>query len=293
MKNSILALCLMAASLASAQDGLEIAAAKKPKKVEAQPSGKLNESLAEMATDFTAPLLQLQFQDYYNHNVWGTSSTSNTFEVRPVVPINKTKSVPFQQLIRVSAYAVTTPKNPKHITGLGDTQFFDLFLYEIPKWGRIGFGPMAILPSATNQSKIGQGKWQVGPAIAAVLLCVPRWQFGFLAQNPYSLYFGNSSKRNVFSLFLQPLIAVHFPHNWYLISDAQMTFQWNPYSVQVPVNIGIGKVAKIKGQPINAFMKTEWVVYKKHAEFKPHFTVQVGFNFLFPEKPAALSKAGP
>jgi hypothetical protein len=253
----------------------------------------LLEPLPEQAIDFTAPLLQLQFEDWYSHSVWGTGSTSNTFVVRPVIPLNETKSFPFKQLIRVSAYAVTTPKNPRHITGLGDTQFLDLFLCESPEWGRIGFGPIAILPSSTNQCKIGQGKWQVGPAFAAMLLAIKNWQFGFLAQNPWG-FLGNSKKPNVVSLFLQPLVAVHFPQNWYLLSNAQMTFQWRPNRILVPVNIGIGKVATIKGQPINAFMEAEWVVYKTDANFQPHFTVKIGFDFLFPDcKPVCLSKAGP
>ncbi|MBS0624541.1 MAG: hypothetical protein JSS32_00650 [Verrucomicrobia bacterium] len=264
---------------------------KPEKKVEPEKKNTWCESLAEQATDFTAPLLQLQFQDWYNHNVWGTHTTSNTFLVRPVVPLNKTKSFPFQQLIRVSAYVVTTPKIPKHITGLGDTEIFDLFLYEIPEWGRIGVGPMAVLPSSTNQSKIGQGKWQLGPAFAAVLLAARCWQFGVLVQNPYG-FLGNSAHQNVITLYVQPLITVHFRYNIYLISNAQMTFQWRPKSMEIPLNIGIGKVATIKGQPINAFLQAEWVVFKQHAEFQPHFTVKAGFHFLFPDKPTKLDKAG-
>ncbi|MDP1608777.1 MAG: hypothetical protein Q8L98_05640 [Chlamydiales bacterium] len=253
----------------------------------------LSESLAEQATDFTAPLLQLQLEDWFHYTSWGVDSYANTFVARPVVPIKKTRSIPFEQLIRVSVFVKTTPKIPRHVTGVGDTQFLDLFLYDLPAWGRIGFGPIAILPTATNQKKLGQGKWQLGPAFAAVLLCVPHWQFGLLAQNPWSCGIGNSSFPNVVSLFLQPLVTVHFSGNWYLISNAQMTFQWNPHMIQIPVNIGIGKVATIKGVPINAFMETEWVVYKTHAEFQPHFTVKIGFNFLFPEcKPKGLSKAG-
>lgn len=275
MKRLAFLLCLLTTSFLSAQE-----------------QDVLYESLPQQAIDFTAPLLQLQFEDWYSHSVWGTDSTSNTFVARPVIPLNATKSFPFKQLIRVSAYAITTPKNPRHITGLGDTQFLDLFLCESPKWGRIGFGPIAILPSATNQSKLGQGKWQLGPAFAAMLLAIPDWQFGFLAQNPWG-FLGNSSKPNVVSLFVQPLVAVHFSHNWYLFSNAQMTFQWRPNRILVPVNIGLGKVATIKGQPINAFMQTEWVVYKTHANFQPHFTVKVGFDFLFPEcRPTCLSKAG-
>ncbi len=283
---------LLAATAIHAQDALELAAAPKPKKIEKVKPKKIFESLAEQATDFTAPLLQLQFQNWYNYTVWNSDSTSNTFVVRPVIPLNRTRSFPFQQLIRATAKVVTTPKMPRHSTGLGDTQVFDLFLYEFPDWGRIGFGPMAILPSATNQHKIGQGKWQLGPAFAAMLLKAHHWQFGILAQNPYG-FLGNSGHKNVISLFLQPLITVHFPGNWYLISNAEMTFQWRPKQVEIPLNIGIGKVAKVKGQPINAFLQTEWVVYRKHAEFQPHFTIKAGFHFLFPDSPADLDRAGP
>ena len=274
MKRFLLSLSLLTASFAFGEES------------------ELYESLPEQAIDFTAPLLQLQFEDDYSHSVWGTDSTSNTFLVRPVIPLQRTKSFPFKQVIRVTASAVTTPKMPRHKTGLGDTQFLDLFLCEKPNWGRIGFGPMVVLPSSTDQGKIGQGKWQLGPAFAAMLLAIRDWQFGFLAQNPWAC-FGNSSMPNVISLFVQPLAAVHFSHNWYLFSNAQMTFQWRPSRILVPVNIGIGKVAKIKGQPINAFMQAEWVAYKTHADFQPHFTVKVGFNFLFPDcKPLCLSKAG-
>ena len=251
---------------------------------------KLIESLPEQAVDFTAPLLQLQLEDWYNNVVWGTDSTGNVVVVRPVVPIAKTDWIP-QQLFRLSAFVETTPKLPNHVTGLGDTQLLDLFLFESPKWGRIGFGPMAILPTSTNHRHIGQGKWQVGPAFAAMLLAVPHWQFGVLVQNPWA-FAGHSSIPNMVSLFVQPLIAVHFHHNWYFISNAQMTFQWRPQVIEIPVNIGIGKVAKIKGQPINAFLETEWVVYKTHANFMPHFTVKVGFNLLFPTGCVDLEKAG-
>jgi hypothetical protein len=252
---------------------------------------KLTESLPEQAVDFTAPLLQLQLEDWYYNVVWGTDTTGNTFVVRPVIPIPETALIPFQQLVRLSAFVETTPKLPTRVTGLGDTQLFDLLLFEFPNWGRIGFGPMAIFPTSTNHSRIGQGKWQAGPAFAAMFLSVPHWQFGLLAQNPWA-FAGHDSIPNMVSLFLQPLIAVHFHHNWYLFSNAQMTFQWRPQVIEIPINIGIGKVATIKGQPINAFLETEWVVYKKHANFTPHFTVKAGFNFLFPTGCVDLEKAG-
>lgn len=259
---------------------------------EPKPNNTYHETLAEQATDFTAPLLQLQIEDGYHHTNWDVSSSANTFLIRPVVPLEKTKSCPFEQLIRASIFIETTPKLPNHKTGIGDTQFLDLFLADYPQWGRIGFGPIAIIPTATDQKKFGQGKWQVGPALAVMYLGIRHWQFGFLAQNPWAC-FGNSSMPNPISLFFQPLITAHFHHNWYFISDAQMTFQWRPSHIEIPLNIGIGKVATIKGLPINAYMKTEWVVYKNHANFSPHFTIRVGLDFLFPgKKEKGIGKAG-
>ena len=251
-----------------------------------------NESLAEMATDFTAPLLQLQLEDAYHRTVYNASSVANTFLVRPVVPLRSTKTFPFEQLIRVSAFVETTPKIPHHKTGIGDTQFLDLFLTDFPRFGRLGFGPVVVIPTATDQKRFGQGKWQLGPAFAMMYLGVRDWQFGLLVQNPWAC-FGNSSLPNPVSLLVQPLISLHFAHNWYFISDAQMTFQWKPSAIQIPLNIGIGKVASIRGQPINAYIKTEWTVYKEHVRHAPHFTVRVGFDFLFPSKKGkGIARAG-
>lgn len=250
------------------------------------------EMLAEQATDFTAPLLQLQLEDAYHHTVYNASSSANTFLIRPVVPLRRTKTFPFKQLIRASAFVETTPKIPHHRTGIGDTQFLDLFITDFPCFGRLGFGPVVVIPTATDQRKFGHGKWQLGPALAFMYLGIRHWQFGLLAQNPWAC-FGNSSLPNVVSLFVQPLISLHFAHNWYFISDAQMTFQWRPHSIEIPLNIGIGKVANIKGQPINVYMKTEWVIYKEHARHAPQFTVRVGFDFLFPsKKEKGIARAG-
>lgn len=250
------------------------------------------ENLAEQATDFTAPLLQVQLEEAYHRTVWNASSSANTFLVRPVVPLDKSKSIPFQQLFRVSMFVETTPRIPHHHTGVGDTQFLDLFLADFPRWGRIGFGPIVVIPTSTDQSRFGQAKWQLGPAFAIMYLGIRHWQFGLLAQNPWCC-FGNSAHPNSISLFVQPLISAHFHHNWYLISDAQMTFQWNPHKIHIPLNIGVGKVATIRGLPINVYMKTEWTIYREHSRYDPHFTVRVGFDFLFPgKKEKGLEKAG-
>jgi len=250
------------------------------------------ETLAEQATDFTAPLLQLQLENAYHQSVYNADSSANTFLIRPVVPLRETSTCPLAQLIRASAYIQTTPKIPHHRTGIGDTQFLDLFLTDFPRFGRLGFGPILIIPTATDQRKFGQGKWQLGPALAFTYLRVRHWQFGLLLQNPWAC-FGNSSLPNVVSLSVQPLATLHFARNWYLISDAQMTFQWKPGAIEIPINIGLGKVASIKGQPINAYIKTDWIVYKQHVKYSPHFTVRVGFDFLFPSKKGkGIARAG-
>ncbi len=241
------------------------------------------ETLAEMATDPTAPLTQLQLQDWVDVTLYGSDNVANTFIVRPEAAFSPRHYFPFAQILRIQGELETLPRSPHgdNITGLGDFQIYDLILFGTPRWGRWGLGPMGIIPTATN-NKLGQGKWQVGPVAALAILNVPRWQFGFLAQNPYS-YAGNGSRPDVISLFLQPFIVFHFDHGWYLNTDAQWTFQWNPSKTLIPLNFGFGRVFTIGTQDVNMFLQGEWMAYHNHTVIAPHTTIKLGFHFLFPE----------
>lgn len=239
--------------------------------------------LAERATDPLSKLRQIQLESDFTPSNFGSADCSNIFYVKPILPIAENRYFPLPQLIRIEFQIVSLAKTKsiKPGTVLGDTQIFDLFIIEMD-WGRWGLGPMFILPTARGINA-GQGKWQAGPALAASVLKFPKWQFGFLLQNPIA-FAGCSHRSFVNTLYFQPFFTYHLEHNWYITANPQWQFQWNKRNVQIPVNLGIGKVFSIGGLHIDASLDGEWMVYKNAAGVVPHFTLQFSFNILLDDK---------
>jgi hypothetical protein len=245
------------------------------------------ETLSERASNPITNLSQLQLESDYSPRNYGTDGDANELTIKPMLALNKTPWFPFEQLIRVKVQVPTIPDCGalKRDTSLGDTQFFDLFITEEPSWGRWGIGPMAIFPTATT-TEAGQGKWQLGPALGISILKFPRWQIGFLAQNPIS-FAGNPSRPQQNYLLLQPFIIYHFQKNSYLITNSEWTIDWCNHTQQIPLNIGIGHTSALIGKTnIDSLIQFEWMAYQnalKSACYVNEYTIQVSFSILFGE----------
>lgn len=243
------------------------------------------ETLSERAANPITNLSQLQFENDVSPKNYGTKDHANQVTIKPLVALNKTKRFPFEQLIRIKFQIPTLPDSPitKRGTYLGDTQFFDLFIREEPSWGRWGIGPMAIFPTATSL-EAGQGKWQLGPAIGLSILKFPRWQIGFLAQNPIS-FAGNSDRPKQNYLLFQPFLIYHFLKNTYLITNGEWTVDWFNRITQIPVNIGIGHTAPFIGKlKVDSCLQFEFMAYQnalKSSGYVNQSTLQISFNLLF------------
>lgn len=243
------------------------------------------ETLSERATNPITNLSQLQLENDVTPKNYGTTEYANQLTIKPLVAFNKTKWFPFDQLVRVKFQVPTLPNSllTKRGTYLGDTQFFDLFIKEEPSWGRWGIGPMAIFPTA-SKSEAGQGKWQLGPAIGISILKFPRWQIGFLAQNPIS-FAGNSHSPKQNYLLFQPFLIYHFLKNTYVITNGEWTVDWLNRTSQIPVNIGIGHTAPFIGKlKVDSCLQFEFMAYQnavKSSGYVNQSTLQISFNLLF------------
>lgn len=240
------------------------------------------ETLSERASNPITNLSQLQTENDYSPSNYGSSQSSNKVIIKPLIALNKTERFPFEQLIRFKFQVPSIPKSSTtyRTTSLGDTQFFDLFITET-SWGRWGVGPMMIFPTA-QVLEAGQGKWQAGPAIALSLLKFPRWQMGFLGQNPIS-FAGNSHKSNQNYLLLQPFIIYHFSKNSYLVTNPEWTFNWKNGEKQIPVNIGIGHTFSFFGLKIDASIQYQCMAYQnavKSSGYVTQNTIQISLNIL-------------
>jgi hypothetical protein len=121
--------------------------------------------------------------------------------------------------------------------GLEDLNFVDLAAY---RWGLLTLagGVASVFPLATS-SQLGQGKWQVGPALAFDFLPVPALRIAALTQGLWSVA-GSSASPTLAYATVQPFITVLLPAALILSSDATMNFYWAGGSTTVPVNLGFG-----------------------------------------------------
>lgn len=180
-------------------------------------------ALAKEANDPTAPLTLVQFRDVLVPHVPGYDTPGNSFQIEPVFPIFPSRLLPFEQLVKMTLPFPTTP-NPGSQSGLGDFQLFDLVSIK-QSWGRWGFGPAFIFPTATASS-LGQGKFQAGPALGLVYTSITNLTIGAVVQNPVS-FAGDSSRPPTSALGISPTLTYNLPHGWFAgFSDFDMTFDW-------------------------------------------------------------------
>jgi len=154
--------------------------------------------LADEIDDPTAILTQLKFQDLYTPRNFQTTAQTNTFQIRPVIPVEPIAFMPFKQIIRptFSVQTLATSSGSSTATQFTDMELFDLFLTNWPDpkvtsfgWG---IGPTFVFPTG-RVPQAGKHAWQVGPAAAAVYRGIPHLMIGFLFQDPISFAYTNSS----------------------------------------------------------------------------------------------------
>lgn len=127
------------------------------------------------------------------------------------------------------------------VAGIGDLTWLSvLFLGQSERWGKIGGGPVFVFPTASHE-QLGQGKYQVGPALYYVNKAVPGWQFAFLLQQFFS-FAGDPARSDINQLKLQPFVTAYLPDSWYITSKPIITLDFKKHTSSVPLDLVIGRV---------------------------------------------------
>jgi hypothetical protein len=125
--------------------------------------------------------------------------------------------------------------------GVGDLTWLSLFVVGNRKsWGTLGMGPVFVFPTASH-SEMGQGKYQLGPALGYVNDGVPGWQFAFLLQQYFS-FAGDPQRSSVNQLTLQPFVTKLLPDSWYVQTQPIITVDFAGATSSVPLNLVVGKL---------------------------------------------------
>lgn len=223
------------------------------------------------------PMLGVNFQDYLTSSIFGTDESSNTFLLRGTLP-HKIGGV--SQISRLTLPYVTAPDTDGENTqGIGDLNFFDIFLFKPVRGIEFGVGPYFVFPTAAKDAT-GAGKWQAG-ASAVAIKPIPQGVFGALLT--YQHDFAGPSERATQNLAsLQPFATINLPKSFYLRSTGVWNFNWQTGDYYIPVGVGLGRVWKKKnGTILNLFAEPQWTVAHE-GDGQPNFQTFVGLNLQFP-----------
>lgn len=250
--------------------------------MEGQPaSGAYSEegSLARASQNPVASLISLPLQ----HNFLFQEDTDDllyNLNVQPVVPFNLSEDWNLITRTILPFFAMEDAPAGFDSAGLGDLNT-SLFLSPAKSGGLIwGAGPILSFPTAT-EDLFGSGKWSAGPAVVALTMRGP-WVLGTLANNLWS-YAGDSDRRSVNALLVQPFINYNLDDGWYLVSSPVITADWKADSDErwtVPLGGGLGRVFPIGRQPVNLSLMGFYNVERPTGG--PEWSLRLNLQFLFP-----------
>ena len=161
-------------------------------------------------------------------------------KLKPVLVVES--GLPFFTRIEWPIPDVDNENGPTR-AGVGDLTWLTLFLVEGSKqWGALGLGPVFVFPTASH-SEMGDGKYQVGPALGYVNKAVKGWQFALLLQQYFSVA-GDPQRSRVNQLTLQPFVNWLLPGSWYVETQPVITLDFAKGTSSVPLNLVVGKVSR-------------------------------------------------
>ena len=242
------------------------------------------QSLARMAKNPLANVVNVQFIYDANLGVGAADKTQHVLNFQPVVPF--AVSDDWSIITRTILPLIAQPgmaAGESWTNGRGDTQFSaflspargDKFVW--------GVGPVLQIPSATNDA-FGQGKWAGGPTAAAIWYG-EQWSVGALINNVWS-FAGHGNRPDVNQMEFQPQINYNFKSNpdRYLSFSPTITANWKASGGErwtVPVTLGIGQLVKFGNQPVN-LQATAYYNVVKPAD-AGSWTLELTVQFLFPK----------
>ncbi len=213
---------------------------------------------AAAATDPSVPLAAFQIQNEFRPESYDASGYSNLLILQPVIPLKIGEDAFFPyHIIRPTLPILAPTADPDGSRGvqggLGDLAVLDIYLHPIKELKTsIGIGYALTAPTSTHPA-LGRGEWAIGPSIAAITKAVPKWNLGFLYEQPFSV------ESDAYDILFQPVIVRLLPDEWYVgWGDLLMKLDDQDGGYNLPINGRVGKVVKFGHTPINIFVQPSY-----------------------------------
>jgi hypothetical protein len=250
-----------------------------------------SDELRKQSQNPIASLISVPIQENWNFGIGPANRVQNVMNIQPVIPFSFGKNwnlitrwitpVIFQPL------PVPQPPGPPNqqtgVYGLGD---LNPSFFLSPKKSKVtwGVGTTLVLPTATNTTYLGQGKFSIGPSVVA-LIQPSHFTIGVLANNYWSVAgHSNQDKPAVNQFLLQPFLNYNMKKGWYLKTAPIFTANWKatPGSTwNVPLGGGFGRIMKLGFQPVN--LSAEFYGNAKYPTGGSTWTMRLQVALLFPK----------
>jgi hypothetical protein len=241
--------------------------------------------LAQDALNPIANMISVPIQYNANFRVGPSDKLQSVMTIQPVIPFTFDND-----WLLVTRWVLPVIDQPDALGGSGSTfglgdlapAFFFVppaSLTGLSPEFTIGFGPGLQVPTHTDPV-LGIDEWGAGPTFL-VVYSKDRLQLGLLAANTWSLGDGGEALN---SMLLEPWIAYNITDEWYVLSDVQITANWNAPSSErwiLPVGGGVGKTFHIGKQAMNVNLQAYWNVV--HPDDGPDWSMVFTFQMLFPK----------
>ncbi|MCR9115948.1 MAG: hypothetical protein NXI22_03255 [bacterium] len=241
---------------------------------------------ASAATDPSAILTQMQFQNVFTANTYNASGYSNTAIIQPVLPFPvaapRLKEFFPNHIIRPTLPIISPTADPDGPLGtqggLGDLTLLDAYVHPVEGFGSILLGYNAIIPTATHP-QLGLSEWQLGPAAAVLYKEMPKTLVGALVTTQFSFQ-SDAQQVNV-----SPIFVRHLPKQWYVgWGEIFWTFDTATGNYNMPLNVRVGKIVKVGDQAINVFVEPFYTPEGLRSGPASEWGVKLNVTFLLPEK---------
>jgi hypothetical protein len=233
-----------------------------------EPSAAENDSAAEASKQAANPLANAWLMQVQQNNTWlgmsanGGNRVQSNLQFQPLMSVKLTDdwslvTRPVLQLFNNAPFQDLAGQSNR-VTGFGDTA---VALALSPGYRLVGnwllaAGPTFIFPTATD-SRIGQNKCQVGPAVAV----------GYVGKNfvtyvfPQQWFSVGGDGRRTRQMSLIYAFVRTLPNGWTVGTNPNMFVDWEAPSgnkVTFPVGLQVGKLRKLGPMPVKFDLQVQY-----------------------------------
>ena len=250
-----------------------------------------NDSVTEASKQAANPLASVWLMQFQQNNTWlgtpanGGNRVQSNLQFQPLMSVKLTDdwslvTRPVLQLFNSTPFQDQAGQSNR-VTGFGDTAVA-LALSPgnrlVGNW-LLAAGPTFIFPTATD-SRIGQDKWQVGPAAAV----------GYVGKNfvtyvfPQQWFSVGGDGRRTRQMSLIYAFVRTLPNGWTVGTNPNMFVDWEAPSgnkVSFPVGLQVGKLRKLGPMPVKFDLQVQY--YAVHPQvYGSKWNVQLQITPILP-----------